>query len=645
VLELVEGPTLEDRISQGPIPLDEALPIAKQIAEALEAAHEAGVIHRDLKPANIKVRPDGTVKVLDFGLAKALDTGPQGDPDQSPTLTAAATQMGVIMGTAAYMSPEQASGKPLDRRSDIWSFGVVLFEMFTGQRVFGGETVSHVLASVLKTEPEWRALARDVSPEPRRLLRRCLIKDPRNRLRDIGEARVAIEESLAARHVPESEEITDPPRTMWRRAAPLAVAVLLGAMLAGLGALRMTGTVPRAVTRFTVSLPTDHPLLAWSPPTLSPDGRTLVVPGCTGGCSLPEVDNLGYRRDLNQLDMAPIPDTEGVTYTFFSPDGQWLGVLDSSGARKVSSQGGPAVPLYEGTFSGASWGPDDTILLGGPTLLQISADGGEPQQIAVAVEGESYYDPRHLPGGDAALVTLWNGNPETAQVGVVVLETGELRPIATGLSAHYVPPGYVVFTRDRSLWALPFDANRLEPRGPATPVLDGVGLIPNQGQATFSVAHDGTLAYFSGELAAMNVRASLVWMDREGREEPLPLAPGNYPSWGRISPDGVRVAVELSEGNDLDIWVADIATGRRTKLTDDPASDRYPVWTRDGRRVVFESNRDGGVWGLYWKSVDGPDPAERLLRHDPNNYRLLRMGGRRTGRHLCSSTARWRTAT
>ena len=634
VLELVEGPTLADRITQGPIPLDEALPIAKQIAEALEAAHEAGVIHRDLKPANIKVRDDGTVKVLDFGFAKAVDPTPTGDPSQSPTLTAAATQMGMIMGTAAYMSPEQAAGKPVDKRSDIWSFGVVLFEMLTGTRAFVGETVSHVLASVLNAEPDWMTLTRELPSALRRPLRRCLIKDPRSRLRDIGEVRVALEQNLTAPSAVESEATTGEPSTIWLRSAQLLVALLAGATLAGIGVWRVSSTLPTAVTRFTVPLSADHPMLGWSGPTLSPDGRTLLVPACGGGCSLPAADTVAYRRHLDKLDIGLIPGTEGVTYAFFSHDGEWLGVLDSSGLRKVSSQGGPAVPLLQGTFSGASWGADETILLGGPTLLRMSSAGGEPEEIAVAVEGESYYDPKHLPGGKAALVTLWKGDLDTAQVAVVVLDTGELRPIAEGVSPHYVPPGYVVFARDGSLWALGFDASRLEAQGAAIPVLDGVGFVPNQGQAMFSVARDGTLAYFSGELAALHVRASLAWVDREGREEALALAPGNYPSWARVSPDGTRIAVEVSEGDDLDIWVVELPTGRRTKLTDDPASDRYPVWTPDGRRIVFESNRNGGAWELYWKLVDEPDRAQRILEIDPSIYRLRPYGWSADGNTL-----------
>ena len=519
VLELVEGPTLADRIKRGPIPLDEALPIAKQIAEALEAAHEAGVIHRDLKPANIKVKDDGTVKVLDFGLAKALDPNPEGDPSQSPTLTAAATQMGVIMGTAAYMSPEQAAGKVVDKRGDIWSFGVVLFEMLTGQRLFTGETVSHVLASVLKTDPDWTMLPSGTSPRLRSLVGRCLDRIPRQRLRDIGEARVVLEEDGLTAPFAAAEGVAKlSQRATWRQGATIVFVLLVGGIVSGLAVWSLTRQAPARPTRFTVSLSRDHPLVSWSGLALSPDGRTLVVPACSGGCAGLD-DVLAYRRTLDQLDMLPVPGTEGATGVFFSPDGQWLGVFDTSGLRRMSSQGGPSTPLYQGPVSGASWGPDDTILIGGPSLLQVPAEGGQPKEIATGDEGESYLEPKFLPSGKAALFTLWKGSLETARVGVVVLETGEQWALENGVSPHYASAGYIVFARDESLWAVAFDADRLESTGSAIPVLEGIVVPPNQGQALFTLASDGTLAYLSGELGAMALQTTLVWVDREGTEE------------------------------------------------------------------------------------------------------------------------------
>ena len=370
VLELVEGPTLADRISKGPIPLDEALQIAKQIAEALEAAHEAGVIHRDLKPANIKVRDDGTVKVLDFGLAKALDTTPEGDPSQSPTLTAAATQMGVIMGTAAYMSPEQASGETTDKRSDIWSFGVVLFEMLTGQRTFTGETVSHVLASVLKTDPNW-ALVPGNTPQPiRRLLRRCLERKPKRRLSDAGEALIHLEEATTTPAEEPSPATAVTPvaqPAVWRQALPLVGALIVGSLITGLAVWTMTrpDVIPVDLIRFAIIPPDTAPLgLAGNRHDLaiSPDGTLIVYdgPGTGAGAEL----NL---RRIDQLEGTPLRGTLGGSAPFVSPDGEWVGFQTSyANLQKVSILGGPAVALTEtpSAIVGASWGVDDQIVFG-----------------------------------------------------------------------------------------------------------------------------------------------------------------------------------------------------------------------------------------------------------------------------------------
>ena len=366
VLELVEGPTLADRIAKGPIPIDEALPIAKQIAEALEAAHEAGVIHRDLKPANIKVREDGTVKVLDFGLAKALDTTPSGDPSESPTLTAAATQMGVIMGTAAYMSPEQARGKPVDKRADIWSFGVVLYEMLTGRRAFEGDDVSLTLADVMRAEPAWQRLPESLSPALDTYLRRCLEKDPRQRVRDIGDVRLAIEGAFetvargaaepAARRVP-----------VWQRpVAGLAGAVVITALISVLavGGLLRPPSTSLTISRFTLGPPAGHTLrVALSGAgrnfALSPDGQTLVYLAAQASASF------FFRRDMNALEALVLPNSEDDFLPTFSPDGQWIAFSDSGVLKKRALIGGPAITLHDGLpqiVTVATWGDDDLIV-------------------------------------------------------------------------------------------------------------------------------------------------------------------------------------------------------------------------------------------------------------------------------------------
>ena len=369
VLELVEGPTLAERISKGPIPIDEALPIAKQIAEALEAAHEAGVIHRDLKPANIKVREDGTVKVLDFGLAKALDTEPAGDPSQSPTLTAAATQMGVIMGTAAYMSPEQARGRPVDRRADIWSFGAVLFEMLTGQRVFKGRDVSETLAGVIRSEPSWQRLPGDVPPRLDNLLRRCLQKEPRERVRDMGDVRLSMEGAFEVRIGAPSEAAMNQ-RHVWLRPIPLVVIGILASAVTALSMWNMTRSDPPRVVRFAVAPPGSEGVAIGSSGSdiaITPDGTRILF-------STPDGNPFQWHvQSLDELVSTPLEGVDTTAFSpFVSPNGEWLGFLDLSGPtlKKVSLRGGDPIlicNLGPGRFLGASWGPDDMIVFGTDT--------------------------------------------------------------------------------------------------------------------------------------------------------------------------------------------------------------------------------------------------------------------------------------
>ena len=410
VLELIEGDTLADRVKRGPIPVEESLELALQMAEALEAAHDAGVIHRDLKPANVKVKEDGMVKVLDFGLAKALEGGEDGSQSESPTLTAAATRAGVIMGTAAYMSPEQAKGKIVDKRADIWGFGVVLFEMLTAKRLFEGEDVSETLAAVLRAEPDWNALPADTPPAIRRLLRRALHRDRRDRLGDMTDARLEIEE---ARESPASDAEAPPgARTLrvWQRPLPLVLAsLMLGAVVARL--LPTFGApAPPRVTRYALALPETDEInvsggLAWSP-----DGRYLAYPA----------DRTGVRqlflRARDQLEPIPISGTEGALHPFFSPDGQWIGFFADDNLKKVSVAGGPPVTLCPaGLRLGASWRPDDTIVfasISAPGLWQVPAAGGEPKPLTTPDPSEGRHNwPEFLPDGRAVLFTISKGGP------------------------------------------------------------------------------------------------------------------------------------------------------------------------------------------------------------------------------------------
>ena len=472
VLELVEGPTLADRISQGPIPLDEALPIAKQIAEALEAAHEQGVIHRDLKPANVKVKHDGTVKVLDFGLAKALDPSPDADPSQSPTLTAAATQMGVIMGTAAYMSPEQASGQPTDKRSDIWSFGVVLFEMLTGQRIFAGETVSHVLGAVLQVEPAWDALP-TATPQPlRRLLRRCLEKDQKRRLRDVGEAGAHLEEAAAAPSSVEPSVVPAvAPRTGGcRRAVPFVGALIVTSLLTGLAVWIVMQPEPPRIARFAIS-PDDAPSLfiAQASPdvAISPDGEHIAY--LTGSVGL-GAERL-HVRPLDQLESETLVAEGELNSPFFAPDGESVGFYDRSVQppvlKRVSVRGGPPATIcdLQGDLRGASWGADGTIVFASAELASglwsVAAVGGEPEQLTTpdTSAGElDHYWPEVLPGGEAVLFSVLRTSVEDSEIAVLSLTTGEQKAVIRGGAfPRYSPTGHLVYGVQGNLWAVRFD--------------------------------------------------------------------------------------------------------------------------------------------------------------------------------------------
>ena len=469
VLELVEGPTLADRISQGPIPVDEALPIAKQIAEALEAAHEAGVIHRDLKPANIKVREDGTVKVLDFGLAKALDTSPEGDPSQSPTLTAAATQMGVILGTAAYMSPEQARGKVVDRRADIWAFGAVLYEMLTGRRAFAGTDVTDTLAAVVRAEPEWQLLPDAMSPSLRVFMQRCLEKDAKHRVGDVHDVRLALE---GAFETAVSEPAVAPASVRqagWWRGLALALGMLVvGSLLTGLAFWSLARPGPQPVARFQILLAADE--------AFSGVGRPIVAISPRGTHVVYSANNALSLRPLDQLQSTTIPGTDGAHNPFFSPDGQWLGFWADGQLKRVSVSGGAPVTLGEASEPiGVSWGEDDMILFGeGPTgIWQVPGTGGTPEVLIAVEEGELAHGPQGLPGGNTVLFTLWPRGAASAQI-AQSLETGERTVlIDNGTSVRYVRTGHLVYALEGALLAVPFDASALTVTGSPVPLVEG----------------------------------------------------------------------------------------------------------------------------------------------------------------------------
>ncbi len=623
VMELVEGPTLAERLAAAAMPLEEALANAKSIAEALEYAHERGIVHRDLKPANVKIAPDGRVKLLDFGLARAFEDDPAAtDISHSPTLTAEATKAGIILGTAAYMSPEQAKGKAVDRRADIWSFGAVLYEMLAGKQLFSGETSSETLAAVIKDQPDWSALPADIPAPIMKLLRRCLTKDPKQRLRDIGEARIAIEEYLAN---PQAASdvlggLGAAPPT-WRRALPWAIAGVL-AVAAATGFIaywRASQPEPHDALQLSLVLP--EPLSTNTSPTvgstvaLSPDGKSLVYMASPAG-KPPQL----FLRRLDQPVATPIPGTENAAAPFFSPDGQWIGFFAEGKMLKVPVRGGPVSTVF-GAVSprGASWAADDTIIFvptGGSGLMRVPAGGGTPRPLTTLNASEheiSHRWPDVLPGGKAVLFASSVAGRATwddAEISLVSLETGQRRTLIHGGSfPRYVASGHIVYARTGVLMAVPFDLKRLEVTGPPVAVQEGVVTTLGNGAARFAVSESGLLAYVAG--TAGEAARSLIWLDRKGTGKELP-APSHAYFNARVSPDGKLAAVSIGSGAGIpDIWVYDFARSTVTRLTFGPGPNSYPVWTPDNKRVIYWSSLAGRA-SMRWKAVDGSGADEEL---------------------------------
>jgi serine/threonine-protein kinase len=624
VLELVQGEDLSDRLRRGPVPVDEAIEIAKQIAEALEQAHEKGIVHRDLKPGNVKLTPEGKVKVLDFGLAKvwAGDPGATGslgsaDLSQSPTLAHTATRAGVILGTAAYMSPEQARGKPVDKRADIWAFGVVIFEMLTGKQLFSGETVSDVLAAVLTRELEWESVPTGTPPSLRRLLSRCLQRDPFLRLRDVGDARLELRQT---------EEPVALDGSTSTRSAQAWLPWMLAALASAVGAWALWSRSPADPSgavegHFTVELPAEAPLVTLeipgaseNPLAVAPDGRQIVY-------AAPSVNGTQlYARAVSDLTPRPLPGTEGARFPFFSPDGQWVGFFADGKLKKSSLAGGtPAILADAPDGRGASWTSAGDIVFAPDSasgLAVVSDTGGTPRTLTTldfAAGDDSHRWPQVLPGHGAALFTVFAWSRETADIVVVDLTTGARRSVQEGVDfARYVPAapgaatGHLLFVHGGALMAAPFDPEGGEAAGAAITVVEGV----RAGQ--FDVSANGVLVYTPGSGTAPDY--SLVWVDRAGEANPLNDLPRGYEDL-HLSPDGRRVALTIEEADPdysaAHVWLADTERGTLTRFTFDGLS-RDPVWAPDGESIVFGSKRGEVTFGLYQQRLDSQGSAELL---------------------------------
>ncbi len=633
VMELVDGEDLAARIARAPLPIDEALPIARQIAEALEAAHEHGIVHRDLKPANIKVRRDGAVKVLDFGLAKALDQGsgigsqesPQaadGRLANSPTITSPAvmTVGGMILGTAAYMSPEQARGRQVDKRADIWAFGCVLYEMLTGRRAFAGEDVTDTIVSVVSREPDWAALGPDTPPSIRRLLRRCLIKNPKERLPDIAVARLEIDEAAA------DDSLLDiqgrPPIPARHRSSLLPWIVTAISLTAATAMLirwaPWRAAPPPLPIQMTAELHPDVTLTFGQGRAgsviLSPDGATMAFVATSEAAPLRL-----FVRPLANAQATVLAGSDGATNPFFSPDGQWVAFFADGKLKKVSVNGGAVVTLCDAPSNrGGDWSEDGTIVFSpdrtGVPVVRVSEAGGTPEPITQLAGGDVIHRwPQMLPGGRAVLYTA-NTNPigfDSARIIVQPLPGGTPKTLVrAGYYGRYLPSGHLLYVQQGTLFAARFDVDRLEMIGSAVPIIENVANNSASGGAELAFSDTGTLAFVPGR--TLTAALPILWVDRQKQFRPLRREPTVW-SDPRFSPDGSRIATAVLDRGQLDVWIYDWTADRLQRQTAAAGNNDGPVWTPDGRRIVFASTR-GRTTGsdLYWQRVDMSGQVQRL---------------------------------
>jgi Tol biopolymer transport system component len=594
VMEYVEG-----EAPKGPMPLDDALRLASQIAEALSAAHEKGITHRDLKPANIKVRPDGTVKVLDFGLAKQSrdrEGAVAGDPEHSPTLTIGMTEAGMILGTAAYMPPEQARGKPVDRRADIWSFGVVLYELITGQRPFEGDDVTDTLAAVLRHEPDWER----IPPKVRRLLRRCLEKDPAKRLRDIGDRGLLLDETPRTSAPSRS-------RLSWVAWGVATLAIACTALLAFVHFREKAP--PQPLVRLDVDLGSGVSLgsQAGADTIISPDGTRLVYVS----------KNRLFTRRLEQPAATELAGTEGAFAPFFSPDGQWVAFFAGAKLKKISVEGGAAIALCDAASGrGGSWGQDGNILAAltsvSGVLSRIPSAGGTPTPVTELAQGEATHRwPQILPGGKAVLFTAHTATVgfDGANIEVMSLADRRRKTLVRGATyGRYLPSGHLLYINRGTLFAVPFDLDSLAMRGTPSPLLEQIGYSTNVGSAQLDFSRSGTLVYRKN--GAGSELVTVQWLESTGKTQPLLAKPGFYQR-PHVSPDGQRLLLEVTEGSGSDVWVYEWQRDTMTRLTFGGRGSLTPIWSSDGRFVVFSES----AGGMFWTRSDGANKPQPLIQN------------------------------
>jgi serine/threonine protein kinase/Tol biopolymer transport system component len=641
VLELVEGETFAERIERhGPLPLEKALVLSRQVAEALEYAHKKAITHRDIKPANLKVTPDGEVKVLDFGLAKIFE-GDQARLDLSilPTLGPAPTLDGQIVGTPAYMSPEQVRGQQVDKQADIWAFGCVLYALLTGKQAFPGETIHDTISKVLNEEPDRQALPPSTPATLQTLLRRCLHKDVNRRLHDIADARIEIEEALATPAPAEPTAATvAPARPIWRRLMPWTASSLVLAAAAGLVWIFKPPPVsaPLSVSRLAITLPAGQRFAAMDQPAIaiSPDGRKIVYVAIQSGVrerAGPNQEQAGpqqlFLRPLDSQESKPVAGTEGAVAPFFSPDGRWIGFFAGGKLKKVSVNGGPVATLANTPVpGGGNWSSKGILAIQGfrlGGLQQISQGGGTVQPLTSVERTEGTHGwPELLPGGNAVLfagsatVAGWNN----AQIAAQPIGGGERKNLVAGTQPRYALTGHLLYMQSGTLMAAPFEPQRLALTGSAVPAVEGIEQSLVTGAAQYSISSTGTLVYLAGGLTGRKNR--MVWVTRNGEEKLLLAAPRNY-EFPRVSPDGWRVAVTIAD-QEAHIWVYDVDRDNFTRLTFGGNVNNVPTWSPDGKRIAFRSNRAGGPGSLFWQAPDGSGGAERLTTseytHLPNSF-------------------------